>query len=330
MAKLKKHISRREFLRIVAVGGAAGLAVKAGIDFQSHQRTVSETRLLMGTIVNLTMVSDDPAQARTALRACLDRMKSLEGILSRFIPESQLSQLNQAGFLGSAHPALVEVIAASQKISQLSGGAFDITVKPLLEAQQAGRTPTAAERAAIGYQNLKQHGQQITFLKPRMGLTLDGIAKGYIVDRGVDLLCAYGLSNILVESGGDLVAHGKRADGQAWKLSVADPRPTADSGYLTSFSITDCAAATSGDYLQHYTDDKSQHHIIHPQTGFSPPELASVTVLAPNAMQADALSTTLMVLGIENGLKLVDQMPGVAALLVNKDKQIYASKNFPG
>jgi FAD:protein FMN transferase len=231
--------------------------------------------------------------------------------------------------LMKAHPALLQVIAESLRISQLSDGAFDITIKPVMDAVQSGRIPTEVERAAVGYQNLSLDGAQIAFQKPGMSLTLDGIAKGYIVDRGVDVLQAHGFENIMVEAGGDLVAQGQRVDGKAWKLGIADPRPSGDSGYLTSFLVTNQAVATSGDYQQSYTADKSQHHIINPQTGFSPPELASVTVLAPNAMLADALSTTTMVLGIRRGLQFVNAMPDVEALLVSKNLDFYRTRNFP-
>lgn len=325
----KKHLTRRDFLKIVAVGGIAGLTAKFTLDAYHQDQSVSETRLLMGTLVNMTIVSGDLVKARTAVQACLDRMARLETVLSRFIPESQLSQLNRSGCLEQADPALLYVIAESLKISQLSDGAFDITVKPVLDAQQAGRVPTDTERAAVGYQNLRMDNASIEFLQPGMGLTLDGIAKGFVVDRGVEVSRSYGFENIIVEAGGDLSSQGQRADGKAWKLGVVNPHLTADPGYLTTFSVTNQAVATSGDYLQHYNEDKSQHHIIDPSTGSSPPELASVTVLAPSAMLADALSTTVMVLGLDRGLQFVHQFPEVEALLVSKDEQVYRTNNFP-
>jgi FAD:protein FMN transferase len=324
-----KSLSRRQFLQIIAMGGIAGATAKLSFDAWKRMESVTETRLLMGTIVNLTIVSDDVSRAHTAVRACLSQMEALEKVLSRFIPESQLSQLNRIGFLEQADPALLQVVAESLKISQLSSGAFDITIKPVLDAAQADRTPTELERVAVGYQNLYIDGSRIAFLKPGMGITLDGIAKGYIVDRGVAVLQAHGFANIMVEAGGDLMTNGRRADGAAWKLGVAHPRPAGDSKSLASFSVTNQAVATSGDYLQTYTEDKSQHHIINPATGDSPPELASVTVVAPNAMLADALSTTVMVLGVQQGLRLVNTMSNTEALMVTKNGEFYQTGNFP-
>ncbi len=231
--------------------------------------------------------------------------------------------------MDKADPTLLQVIAKSLKISQLSGGAFDISIKPVLAAQQAGRVPTDTERAAVGYQNLHLDDSQITFLKPGMSITVDGIAKGFIVDQGVEVLQAYGFENIMVEAGGDLMAQGQRADGRAWNLGIADPRPVEDSGYLTSFSVTNQAVATSGDYLQAYTTDKSQHHIVNPQTGFSPPELASVTVLAPNAMLADALSTTTMVLGIPSGFAIRECYARCGSPAGQQKPEILSDQKFP-
>ena len=219
----KKQLTRRDFLKIVAIGSVAGLTAKFSLDAYAWNQSVSETQLLMGTVVNLKVVHDDPAAARVAIRSCLDQMENLEQILSRFIPTSQLSQLNRAGQLSAAHPALLALVAESQKISRLSGGAFDISINPILQAAQAGRIPTDSEHAAVGYQKIAVNASEIAFLHPEMSITLDGIAKGYIVDRGVEVLQAHGFTNIMVEAGGDLVALGRRADGDAWKLGVAYP-----------------------------------------------------------------------------------------------------------
>jgi thiamine biosynthesis lipoprotein len=326
---IRKSLTRRQFLQLIAVGGVAGMSAKLGIDSLSTGKSISETRLLMGTVVNLRAVNDDPTAARAALRACLNRMEDLEALLSRFQSGSQLSQLNHNGVLTKPNQHLVTLVKASQKIGELSKGAFDITVKPVFDALQAGRLPTDEERLAVGYQHIGVDEAQIEFLKPGMGLTLDGIAKGYIVDRGVEVLREHGFENILVEAGGDLVAKGHRAGGDSWRLGVANPPPENASGYLTTFSATDLAVATSGDYLQYFQADKSTHHIIDPLTQTSTGELASVTVLAPIAMLADALSTTLMVLGLDAGLQLANQLPEAEALLVGKDLQTYYSDRFP-
>ena len=329
-------MGRRQFLRIVGVSGLAGLALKAGLDLRGVTETVSETRLLMGTVVNLTLVTDDAATGREALAACLDRMAGLEAVMSRHQTDSQLARLNRDGQLAAPDPALVDLLDEALRLSALTGGAFDVTVKPLVDLyqahQQAGNLPTPdAIRATldrVGYAHLRVAADAIHFARPGMALTLDGIAKGYIVDQGVAALRARGFENVLVEAGGDLSATGRKAADSPWKIGVEAPRPGGE-GLLNVFNVSNQAVATSGDYMQPYSADYREHHILDPRTGHSAPELASATVLAPRGLLADALATALMVLGPEQGLDVLAALPGCAAYLVAKDLRTWRSPGFP-
>ena len=162
-----------------------------------------------------------------------------------------------------------------------------------------------------------------------MRITLDGIAKGRVVDGGVAALKSMGFTNILVEAGGDLLAYGAHPDGSYWKIGVVNPRPSAGHPWLTTISVEDRAVATSGDYQQTFTSDYHLNHIIDPRSGVSPAELSSATVIASSVTEADALATTLMVLGVADGLALVERLPGVEALVATKDLNIFKSAGFP-
>jgi thiamine biosynthesis lipoprotein len=320
-------ISRRDFLKIVAVGGIAGLTAKFSLDALGREQIVSETRLLMGTVVNLQIVGD-PEKAKLAVRACLDRMEVLETVLSRFRPDSQLSVLNRTGVLPNANPAMVELVMQSLQLSWLTNGAFDITVKPVVDLYQAappGRLPTDEQLpealALVGYQNLSMDGARIALARPGMQITLDGIAKGYIVDAGVAELQAHGFTNVMVEAGGDLLAAGEKAPRSPWQIGIQSPR-LEKSGLLASFAVQNQAVATSGDYHQAFTPDLTLHHILDPRTGVSAPGLASATVLAASGAQADALATALMVMDLPEGLALVESLPGVEAYLVTKELEM--------
>ncbi len=326
-----KQISRRNFLKIIAVGAMAGATAKLGLDALSVPERVSATRLLMGTVVNLTIVSDDRVAAQSAIETTLARMSELESVLSRFQPESQLSQLNRSGHLDDASPALLGLIAQAQTLSNLSGGAFDITVKPLVDLYQRhqaenGELPPAAEieaaLALVDYRQIQVDGAQIAFAQPRMSITLDGIAKGYIVDEGVSVLKALGFDNVLVEAGGDLLASGQKSAEEAWQIGVQSPRK-AQSGLLEKLAVKDKAVATSGDYMQAFSADMRQHHIIDPRTGYSAPELAGATIMAPSAMLADGLATAVMVLGSQDGLALVEKLSGCSAYLADKNLKVF-------
>ena len=323
-------ISRRRFLQIVAASGAAALALKFGIDRLNQPVIARESRLLMGTVVNLTVIGGDEQTAYAALRSCLDGMAGLEGVLSRFQPQSQLSQLNRLGELSHAHPALTALIRQSLELSRFSDGAFDITIKPLVDLYQSyqadGKGLPGAEqvnerRALVDYRRLTLDGDRISFKIPGMSISLDAIAKGYIVDVGVGLLRQAGFPNILVEAGGDLMASGEKGNEAPWQIGILSPRE-GQQKYLGRLSVIDQAVATSGDYMQAFVSDFSEHHILDPHTGYSPPQLASATVVAPTAALADGLATTLMVTGSQAGAQFLRQFDGCEAYLVTKDLAI--------
>ncbi|MFH2040334.1 MAG: FAD:protein FMN transferase [Chloroflexota bacterium] len=319
----KQKISRHQFLQIIAVSGAAGVAFKFGFESLTADQVISETRLLMGTIVNLTLVGPDPRSSAMAVNACLDRMTELEAVLSRFKPDSQLSRLNQVGMVSDIHPAFLTLVKQSLELSRLTDGAFDITVKPLLDLYQAtpGVLPTSRqiEQALeiVDYGLLDVSDDRIAFLHPGMSITLDGIAKGFIVDEGVTVLKGLGFENVMVEAGGDLMGLGQKATRSPWKIGVQAPR--SDMGSLmATFDVQNQAVATSGDYMQSFTPDFVNHHIIDPRIGHSSPELASASVTALTVAMADGLATAVMVMG-RTGLGLIEQMAGYEAFAITKE-----------
>jgi thiamine biosynthesis lipoprotein len=293
---------------------------------------MQQTRVLMGTLVNLTLIGDETRSTQAAIEATLDRMSGLEAILSHYRPDSQLSQLNREGHLDAAAPPLLDLLALARRISERSEGAFDVTVKPLVDLYQNHQaqktTPPAADiqqtLERVDYRRVIVEGQRVAFARPGMAVTLDSIAKGYIVDEGIAVLRAHGYADVLVEAGGDLHAAGTRSSSDLWEIGILSPRKRA-SGILARLSISDAAVATSGDYQQPYTSDLSQHHILDPRTGYSAPELASATIIAPTAALADALATAAMVLGPRAGLELIGPWPECSAYLVSKDLETFRS-----
>jgi thiamine biosynthesis lipoprotein len=327
-----KMLSRRDFLKITAIGGAAALALRFGLDIEPDSISIKETRLLMGTVVNLTIISDDRQTATNAITACFDHMAELEAVLSRFQPQSQLSILNQTGVVENAHPAPLKLVKQSQELSQLTGGAFDITVKPLLDLYQAapGILPTAQQiektLGRVDYRKIDLSGQGIAFQQPGMSITLDGIAKGCIVDEGVAVLKKFGFLNLLVEAGGDLMGLGEKATQAPWKIGLQAPRKKIGS-MMTTFNVKNKALATSGDYIQTFTLDFSMHHIVDPHCGHSPLELASASIFAPTAALADGLATAVMVMGAQ-GIHLIENMADCEAFLITKKIEVLKTSGF--
>ena len=294
---------------------------------------VSVSRVLMGTVVNLTVVGEDEDAAKTAVTATLDHMSQLETILSRHQAKSQLSQLNQNGRFNQPDTALVTVLNQALAISTLSAGAFDVTVKPLVDLYQDYQTrnelpPETAVLATlplINYQNLKISQSQISFSQPGMAVTVDGIGKGYIVDEGTAVLREHGFTNVLVEAGGDLLASGQKNPETNWQIGIQSPR---QKQLLAKFGVENQAVATSGDYLQAYSPDLRYHHILDPHTGYSAPSLASATVVAPSAMVADGLATAVMAMPPQAALTLLEQTTAVEGYLITKNGDILQTHGF--
>jgi thiamine biosynthesis lipoprotein len=296
-----------------------------------ENKVVTETRMLMGTVINIKAVGPDLKTASAAINACFGLMSSLEGVLSRFQPESQLSRLNQSGVLQDAHPALLAVLRQSQELSQLTGGAFDVTVNPLLSLYQSSdglpdEKLIQAVLSLVDYRKLRVEGTVVYLELPGMSITLDGIAKGFIVDEGAAILRESGFANVIVEAGGDLMVLGEKDINTSWRIGVQAPR--AETGHLTAtFNVTNQAVATSGDYLQAFTPDFAHHHIIDPRTGISSPELASVSVVAPSVALADGLATAVMVMG-KAGLDLIENLSGCEAYAITKNVVVQKTVGF--
>jgi thiamine biosynthesis lipoprotein len=329
-------ISRRQFLSITA---SAGLLMAGGFGLANRAQAsepIRETRLLMGSIANLTVISGNPQQAKAAISAAFDRMEALEAVFSRFQEQSQLSQLNMMGVLADAHPAMIEVLTRAAAYGHLTDGAFDVTIEPVhrlyRDTVRRGSLPTAsaveAARQLVNYQQIEISESSVRLKQPGMAITLDGIAKGYIIDQGAAVLREHGFDNVLVELGGDMNALGQPAE-RPWQISIQQPNASLTEHQPLIAHLTGVALATSGDYLNTFTADHRLHHILDPQSGISPLELTSASVIAPTACDADALATSLVVMGSERGIALADQLKDIEALVITKRGDIHKTAGFP-
>jgi len=280
----------------------------------------------MGTLVTITVVHPDAHEARDMVAASFAEMERLEDIFSRHRPGTSVSELNKVGRLEAPPVELVEVLSQSERYSRASDGAFDPTVAPLLTLydrwfRDRGHAPPAAEveraRRLVDYRMLRVEPDHIRFEESQMAITLDGIAKGYIVDRAVEVLTDAGSERVLVDAGGDMASAGNGSATDPWTVAIQDPHD--DASYAGLVRLAGECIATSGDYMQSFSEDRRFHHIIDPRTGISPEESSAVTVVAGSAMEADALSTALLVLGPGEGIELLERTQDVEGLIVAKD-----------
>lgn len=330
--KPTKHLNRRDFLKITAIAGlsiGAGTSILEALKLWNAPVRIEETHYLMGTIVNFSVITPDQELGREAVRKTVKEMEKLISFFDYRAYGTALRKLNQDGFLDDAPLDLLEVLEYSLSLGNLSNGAFDVTVLPLLQAYKMGLPNIDHLKKLVDYKKVVIEGNQVRFNSPGMAITLDGIAKGKIVDQATAILKTMGFENVLVEAGGDLMAIAADPSIPDWQIAVNNPRPTEGNQLLAVFPVQNQAVTTSGDYLNYFTADYSRHHIIDPHTAQSPIELASATVIAASAMEADALSTTLMVMGAQKGLEFIRQIPGTHAFLVTRDLKIYKTPNFP-
>lgn len=278
--------------------------------------------LALGTTTRLRIAHADAAKADRALDAAAAAILAVEASMSLFRPTSEVARLNRAGRLMSPSAGLLAVLREAQLVSARSDGAFDVTVQPLWLAhelaRQAGRLPSTAEltaaRSHIGWQGLVVSDDHIALARPGMAITLNGIAQGHAADAALAALRAHGVRDALVDAG-EFAASGHNEQGRAWTLGIEDPHDEAR--LVAALQLDGRALATSADNRSSFTPDHRHHHIIDPATGRSPPALSSVSVLAPSAMRADALTKVMFMAGPARIDALARQW-GVDVLWVDK------------
>lgn len=294
---------------------------------------VEKTRELMGTFVKITVIDCDREKAEKAVNLAFKEMERVEEVMSEYQNESEVSLLNKKGEV-NASEELIYIINQSLYYSNLSGGAFDITVKPILDLysdsfENKGRAPTEKEinhtLQLVDYHKIKLKGNKVKFLQEGMKITLGGIAKGYAIDQAIEILKKNGIENALVNAGGDVRAMGNK-NGQDWKIALENPRNKKE--YVALIYLQNKSVATSGDYERYFDPEKKFHHIVNPKTGYSARELISVTITAEKAMDADALATAVFVLGPHKGLQLIQNLDKVEGLLITRERKIIKSSGF--
>lgn len=325
--------SRRRFIAT----GLGALAASHWLPQASVPKTlplVSRTGSALGTHVTIQVRHDDQFFANEAISKAFAAIEKVESIMSLYRPTSQLTQLNERGELSHASEDLLSLLKLGQIISQKSRGAFDLTVQPLWALYQkhhrAGTHPTEAElngvRKRVSWKNIHLTGKNIRLAVPKTQLTLNGIAQGYATDRARDELDQAGIEHALIDCG-ELSPLGRRSSDRPWQVGIQHPRESDSFAALSK--LKERSLATSGDYASHFSADFRQHHIVDPRTGRSPSELASASVVAQSATLADALSTTLLVMGAQEGFRLIEQFDDVDALLITKTGRQLTSPGFP-
>ncbi|MCM8818645.1 MAG: FAD:protein FMN transferase [Candidatus Omnitrophica bacterium] len=301
--------------------------------FSQIVKFIEKKEFFLDTIFEIKI--EESKNGEEILNLSFELVKNLENKLSIYKEESEVSKLNKYKRYNVSSEVL-EVIKKSIYISEITDGAFDITCKPIIflykKKFKENQIPTEKEikevLKKVGWKNIKIEGNEV-ILEKEAEIDLGGIAKGYIVDKVSEFLKSKGIKNGLVNGGGDLYCWGTNPEKKKWKIGIEDPFE--ENKLIGNFMITERGIATSGNYKR-YLKIKNQKigHIVNPKTGVPVEEIpVSVTVIASNCTIADGFATGIFVLGIEKGLDLVNKNKGIECLIIDKDKKIYKSSNFP-
>jgi thiamine biosynthesis lipoprotein len=314
-----------------------------GASAGGHGERYESTEIHMGVPFRILLYAPDETAANAAFRAAFEHVERLNRMMSDYDAQSELRRLTDTATTAEGvrvSDPLWAVLARSQKLAAQTNGAFDVTVGPYVRLwRRARRTHTmpsderlALARAAVGYRNLvlDEKTHTVRLLKPEMRLDLGGIAIGYAVDDVVRLLRERGIARMLVDASGDVAVGDPPPGKHGWTIGIM---PLSEEGTPTRYvSLVNAAVTTSGDALQHVDiDGKRYSHIVDPRTGLGLTNRVAVAVIAPDCTTADSLDTAICVLGVREGLTLIERHPGVAAFIVQAtdgEPEIVESKGF--
>lgn len=302
-----------------------------------------DTQNIMGTVINVTLWHEDDAKAEAAIAAVMDEMRRIDQQYSPYIPTSELSRVNELAPKATAeHPLpisaeMATILKQAEHYSQLSNGAFDVTFASLgrYYDYRKGLKPTDAQFKElvpqINYKfiHLDTKNNTVWFDHPKVYIDFGGIAKGYSVDRGAEILRQYGVTHANISAGGDSRVLGDKF-GKPWLVGIRNPRADDKNAVAITLPLENCAISTSGDYERFFIDKDGErvHHIINPRTGKSPHGIISVSVIGPHGFDTDPLTKTIFVMGAEKGLALINSLPGFDAVVITESGKVLYSNGL--
>ena len=294
---------------------------------------IGDKRPMMGTEITVYLWSEDADTGQALVDEIFQEVARIDRLMSTYRDESEISEINR----NAANSPLVvshelwQLIRRSLDISALTQGAFDITYDSVGQHydfrlnQRPDEATIQSELAKIDYHlvELDDRAATIFFQQQGVRINLGGIAKGYVVERGIDILRCKGVRNAIVTAGGDSRLLGDRR-GRPWMVGIRDPR--AEGEVAISVPLEDEAISTSGDYERFFDEDGVRyHHIIQPGTGTPASGVHSATVFGPDAVLTDALSTSVFVMGVDKGLRLIATLPDYESIVIDAEGQVYYS-----
>jgi len=293
------------------------------------------THCAMGTVMTHKAFG---VYAQDSLAAVCREVARIEGLLSRFLPDSEISRVNGSAGIRREKVSreTYEVLSKAVAFSRSFPGCFDVTIAPLVALWHTARASLTQPDASSIKQVLPLVDTRDLILDPReinaglrhvgQSVDLGGIGKGVVGDKMLEVFEAFGISSAYSNLGGNVVTLGAKPDGSPWRVGIQHPRQ--EKGLIGSVAVVNQTVVTSGDYQRCFTDSrgKRHHHILDPTTGYPAASgLISVSIVADKSVAADALSTILFVAGLEKGLAFLGRLPETEAILVDADLHVYVT-----
>ena len=303
------------------------------------QQPYKRTLKLMGSRFDITVVANDSIQANNYIDIAVTEISRIEKLISSWDNNSQTSEINRnAGIKPvKVDKELFDLIVRAIGISKLTDGAFDISYASMDRiwkfdgsmAKMPSKEEITASVEKVGYQNIVLDKKKSTvFLKLEgMKIGFGAIGKGYAADKAKTLLISKGVSSGIINASGDMNTWGKQPNGNEWKVAITNPMDK--NKVFALLPITNGAVVTSGNYEKYVNfNGKRYSHIIDPRTGYPSTGIISVTVFSPKAELADALATSVFVMGKEAGLDRINQLPKIECIIIDDKGNITKSKNI--
>lgn len=296
-------------------------------DWQKQQAAI------MGTVVTVELWHEDDRQGEKQVEAIMGEMHRIDALMSSYKPDSELSAINDGAASApvTVSKELLALIERALEYSDITSGAFDITYASAGQHydyrnnSKPNQAQLQAALPAIDFHHVQidRSASTVTFLHPGVRIDLGGIAKGYAVDRGMDILQQAGITTALISAGGDTRVIGKRWD-RPWHIGIRNPRD--EDNIVSMIPLENSAISTSGDYERYFEEDGVRyHHILDPKTGTSTHEILSSSIIGKSATDTDALSTSMFILGVEKGMQLIESIPDTEAVIIDNRGDMHYS-----
>lgn len=325
--------SRRRLLKIVGVAAVGAIVGKSFVTFKdkTELKKVTWNGTALGSQAEITIYHPSEKEAHKILTKSVEELTGLENLFSLYKDSSQLSLLNKKGYLENPHPEMVNIFNLSKKYSEMTNGAFDVTVQPLWNIYNKsftdlGKPPLNTQISnalkLVDWKSIKVEKTKISYAIEGMSSTLNGIAQGYITDKIAESLINSGISNTLVQLG-EYRGVGDHPEGRPWRLLISNPEHTNSIGEV---EFTDAAVATSAGLGTPFDLSGKYHHIFNPESGYNDNEYLQVSVISKTAAEADALATAFLIMNPKKSEALAKNLKVGFEVLNNQRKRIIITK----